>query len=91
MTPTDYISREEVMKEFVKMKEWFTEDSDYATGIKSWIDACIYRVINTPSLPDKSLQIREMIEKKIAFDPQDEFSSWYKKMWEELLSEIYSI
>jgi hypothetical protein len=33
----------------------------------------------------------EMIEKKIAFDPQDEFSSWYKKMWEELLSEIDSL
>lgn len=88
MIPTDYISREEVLKEFTEMKWWFTENSDYATGIKSWIDACIYRVINTLSLPGKPLQIREIVEKKIAFDPQDEFSSWYKKMWEELLSEI---
>ena len=45
---TTLIDREQVLREFEEMRKWFTETSDYATGIKSWIDACTYRVINLP-------------------------------------------
>jgi hypothetical protein len=86
MAPTDdYISREEVSNYF------------WEKALKSrWNDTILFinikdELLKLPSLPDKSLQIREMIERKIEFDPQDEFSCWYKKMWEELLSEIDSL
>jgi hypothetical protein len=78
MTPTsNYISREEVIKAL--MNSWCDYKSQYRLE-----DA----ILSLPTLPDASSQIREMVERKIAFDPQDDFSCWYKKMWEELLDEI---
>jgi hypothetical protein len=80
MPPTDYISRDEVIRIIIDCDN---RNMDY------WVALKYIKRIHT--LPDKSIQIREMIEKKLSFDPQDEFSCWYKKMWEELLSEIDSL
>jgi hypothetical protein len=93
MTPTDYISREQEIRDILIPAFWATTiltimDWRCTDGVIKIRDEAIDAII---ALPDKSLQIREMVEKKITFDPQDEFSSWYKKMWEELLSEIYSL
>lgn len=45
---TQLIDRDISLKEFEEMAKLFTGTSDYETGIKSWIDACICKVIDLP-------------------------------------------
>lgn len=41
------LSKNNLLSKLEIMKKWFNWNSDYETGIKSWIDACIYKIINS--------------------------------------------
>lgn len=44
------VSLEEAIKIFEEMKKWFDWKSDYQTWIKSWIEACVYKLALIPTI-----------------------------------------